>query len=136
MRKKQAAIPAVFLENQKKRPKLLDKRDVQANVRAEDRAENAKVKQRSGGQCEVVISKLTNPFWIIARIDRRCVRRASQIHHLRSGIGIRNRGTSIKASAKLHVCDAHHSEIHGHVLKPSNEAERYEASTVRYERQA
>jgi hypothetical protein len=56
------------------------------------------------------------------------------VHHLKSGIGRRNVGDSISARCKLHVCDNCHSEIHGHVLKPINERDRYEAATVRYER--
>lgn len=115
----------------KPRPKLLDKREKKADVAKEDRAENAKVKARSSGMCEV--------WEVFTRVDggsmMRCHRRAGHIHHLRSGIGVRNRGESIKARCKLHVCEMHHEEIHGHVLKPTDEATRYDAATVRYERQ-
>ena len=111
----------------KPRPKLLDKRDARADVSKEDRAENAKVKQRSGGRCEV--SELVR-----SRSVFRCHLRGSQIHHLISGIGRRNVGRSIKAEHKLHTCDRCHEEIHGHVLKPVNETERYDAATVRYVR--
>lgn len=116
----------------KPRPRLLDKRERAAKVGAEDRAENAKVKARSRGECEVrelFPNALTRATYIC-----RCHRRAGHIHHLRSGIGIRNRGDSIKAKCKLHVCELHHEEIHSHVLKPVNELDRYDAATVRYER--
>lgn len=120
----------------KPRPKLLDKREAKAKVCAEDRAENAKVKARSGGWCEVSgyhfgdgpIHVAPNGFhW-------RCRRRGAHIHHLISGMGRRNVGKSIKAEHKLHVCELHHEEIHGHVLKPTSEETRYDAATVRYER--
>lgn len=110
----------------KPKPKLLDKRKARADVATIDRQENEKVKQRSGGRCEVI------EVW--RNTERRCGRRASQIHHLISGIGRRNIGASIKAAHKLHVCDQAHQEIHGHVLKPVNELDRYAAATVRYER--
>ena len=112
----------------KPRPKLLDQRHAKADVAKIDRAENAKVKARSKGQCEV----RTKDYWLQRPL--RCNLRASQVHHLISGIGRRNRGASIKAAHKLHVCDRCHSEIHGHVLTPVNATEREAAATVRYER--
>lgn len=108
-------------------PRYLEKR-------TEDRAENAKVKVRSAGQCEVTTPCRTAPFWIVAVIDHRCPRRAAHIHHLIAGIGRRNIGRSILAAHKLHVCDRCYKAIHGHVLTPLNEGERYDAATVRYER--
>jgi len=119
----------------KPRPRLLEKRDKQAATNALDRAENAKVKQRSGGQCEVltVTTRLKSDFWICVT-PRRCHLRASHVHHLISGIGRRNVGRSITAECKLHVCDRCHEEIHGHVLKPVNDYEKEAAATVRYER--
>jgi hypothetical protein len=113
----------------KPRPKLLDKRQVKADTAKVDREENAKVKQRSGGRCEV---------WIIwdarggNRRPDRCLLRASQVHHLISGIGRRNVGKSIEAAHKLHVCDRCHEEIHGHVLKPVTQTD--DATAIRYER--
>lgn len=118
----------------KPRPRLLDKRDQRAKVAEIDRKENAKVKQRSGGRCEVRIDLTLEGYTEPWAIDRRCVRRASQTHHLISGIGRRNIGKSILAEHKLHVCDLHHQEIHGHVLRPLNATERESAATVRYER--
>lgn len=119
----------------KPRPKMLDKIDARKAIAAIDRAENLKVKARSGGQCEVVTKHRTKPFWIVSVYDVRCPRRASHTHHLISGIGRRNRGVSIQAEHKLHVCDRCHDEIHGHVLKPVNATERESAATVRYERE-
>jgi hypothetical protein len=113
----------------KPRPKLLERREARAKVNAEDRAENAKVKQRSYGRCEVKEVGAWGGLPV-----RRCSLRASQVHHLISGIGRRNVGKSIKAEHKLHVCDRCHEEIHGHVLKPVNDYERESAATVRYER--
>ena len=98
-----------------------------------DRDENAKVKQRSGGQCEVWELR-----WMRTGTKRddytRCPLRGSHVHHLISGIGRRNRGVSIEAAHKLHVCERCHEEIHGHVLKPINATEREAAATVKYER--
>jgi hypothetical protein len=116
----------------KPRPKLLEKRDKQAATNALDRSENAKVKQRSGGQCEVRVCRESKQFF--GRDINRCPLRASHVHHLISGIGRRNVGKSITAECKLHVCDRCHEEIHGHVLKPVNATEREAAATVRYER--
>lgn len=118
----------------KPRPKLLDKREAKSALAAQDRAERLICKQRSGGQCEVIVTRLTDPFWIVARIETRCRRRASQNHHLIGGIGRRNRGESLLAAYRIDVCDRCHDEITGHVLKPVNEVDRYEAATVRYER--
>lgn len=110
----------------KPRPKLLERREARAKVNAEDRAENAKVKQRSGGRCEVLVRGFRR--WL------QCPRRASHVHHLISGIGRRNVGKSIEAGSKLHICGICHEEIHGHVLKPVNDYERESAATIRYER--
>ena len=111
----------------KPRPKLLDKRTVAREVAKIDRDENAEVKKRSGGRCEVLEV-------IMSRSTFRCCWRASHIHHLISGIGRRNRGVSILAEHKLHVCADCHREIHGHVLNPINATEREDAATVRYKR--
>jgi hypothetical protein len=111
---------------------LLEKRQQKADTAALDRAENAKVKQRSGGQCE-----MKWPLWDRdARPSgfKRCPLRASHVHHLISGIGRRNVGKSIESAHKLHLCERCHSEIHAHVLVPLNAYEREDAATVRYER--
>lgn len=103
------------------------------------RTEHAKVKARSTGQCEIRLALAADELLeryagYALRAHRRCARRAVHIHHLISGIGRRNVGKSIEAAHKLHVCELHHEEIHGHVLKPTDEATRYDAATVRYER--
>lgn len=113
----------------KPRPKLLDRKQAKAEVAQIDRRENAKVRARSGGICEVRI-----PAFQVPALSTRCARHASHIHHLISGIGRRNIGRSIKAAHKLHVCIEHHSLIHGHVLKPTNNVDRYDAVKVRWER--
>jgi hypothetical protein len=115
----------------KPRPRLLEKKDRRAAIAATDKAENTKVKARSGGQCEVIEAG-TNA--IFQKVTRRCPLRASHVHHLISGIGRRNVGKSIEAAHKIHVCEKCHELIHGHVLKPINATEREAAATVRYER--
>ena len=70
-----------------------------------DRAESAKVRVRSGGQCEV---------WVT---DQRCRHRASEVHHLLGGIGRRGRGESCLARCKLHVCRTCHRLITSHRLQ-------------------
>lgn len=115
----------------KPRPKLLDKRNVAREVAKIDRDENLIVKLRSQGQCEVVYVAANV---IRHKLEWRCAHRGAHIHHLISGIGRRNRGISILAEHKLHVCAECHMEIHGHVLKPVNATEREDAATVRYER--
>lgn len=125
----------------KPRPRLLSKREAQADVRAVDRRENAIVKKRSGGQCEVLeVSSFGLHEAITATVTglrqraKRCARRAAHIHHLRSGIGIRNRGVSITAACKLHICELHHDELHGHVITPESNVTRYDAARVRFTR--
>ena len=120
-----------FQTNFKPRPKLLDKRETKAATAQIDREENAKVKQRSGGRCEIV-EVAANA--IGRKLEIRCPRRASHVHHLISGIGRRNQGRSILAAHKLHVCDLGHEEIHGHVLQVFDGTQKEDASTVRYER--
>lgn len=118
----------------KTRPRKLDKDDTAAAVDAKDRAERKKCHTRSGGQCEVIEmhSNSWNPgkSWTL----KRCARRASQNHHLIGGIGRRNKGKSLLAAHRIDVCDRCHDDITGNVLQPHNEAERYDAKTVKYER--
>jgi hypothetical protein len=121
----------VMVSLQKPKPKMLTKHEARVAVAKQDREENAKVKQRSQGQCEV---RQTNVYSGGKTTVSRCHLRASQVHHLISGIGRRNVGDSISAKCKLHVCDRHHSEIHGHVIVPVNSFEREDAATVVYER--
>ena len=89
---------------------------------AKDRAESAKVRKRSGGICEIRIMDVVavgahqHYFRPVP-----CSARASHVHHLLSGIGVRGRGESAKADRKLHLCLRHHQEIHAKrlVLVPS-----------------
>jgi hypothetical protein len=115
----------VALAFPKGRPRRLDRQDRQQAVDKLDRAENAKVKQRSGGYCEV-----QTPFEFV----QLCGRKASEVHHLLGGIGRRNVGRSILAECKLHVCTRCHGDISGHVLKPINQQDSEWADKVRYER--
>jgi len=114
----------------KPRPKLLGKREQAAKVRTTDRKERETCHTRSGGRCEVCVM-----FVILGkRTAFRCVHGASENHHLKGGIGRKNVGDSILATHRLDVCAICHRDITGHVLKPANEAERYDAATVTYER--
>ena len=95
----------------KPRPGALLKKDrVKAKQSVEDR-ENAKVKARSQGQCEVV-----QEFVYVG--GRRCLRRASEIHHLLGGSGRRGVKESALAENKIHVCGVCHDLITRHILQP------------------
>lgn len=96
----------------KPRPSSLDRKDRKAARQRVDRAENVKVKARSGGVCEV------RWFGATGRVEYRCQRRAIHVHHKLSGVGVRGRGASALAANKLHLCDRCHSDIHAHVLLP------------------
>ena len=119
----------------KPRPALLDKRDRASATAATDRAERVKCRVRSGGRCEVVTERIRNLDIAYAMYleVRRCPRRASANHHLKGGIGRRNRGDSILAEHRIEVCSICHSEITGHVLQPVGPG-REDAATVRFER--
>lgn len=124
----------------KPRPKLLDKRQKQAELNAQDRIERQKCKQRSGGQCEVwVVSSFApmegdrSSYFGVRVGSRRCPRRASQNHHLIGGQR-RNKGKSILAEHRIDTCDRCHSEITNHVLVPVDGTLKDDAATVRYER--
>jgi hypothetical protein len=90
----------------KGRPAKLQKADRVKARQSYDETESAKVKARSGGQCEVV----TAPHGV------RCKRRGLHVHHLLGGFGVRGRGASAKVENKLHVCVRCHADIHAHVL--------------------
>jgi len=109
----------------KPRPRLLEKRAAKAAVEKQDRAERKICRLRSGGRCEVVE---------VGAQARRCARRASQNHHLKGGIGRRNKGASILALHRIEVCDRCHAEITNHVLVPVYREFCEAAATVCYER--
>jgi hypothetical protein len=113
---------------EKPRPKVLEKRDAASKRDAIDRQERAKCKARSHGLCEVYERIRGMRVWA------RCLRRATENHHLIGGIGRRNRGKSILAEHRIDVCPRCHADITGNVLVPENMTERYDAATVRYER--
>lgn len=121
-------------------PHALTKRARVADLAQQDREENAKVRQRSGGMCEVFVmlaQPIDTPDGPL--VARRCHHRAFEIHHLIGGSGRRNKGKSILATHKLHVCNSGlngcHRLITDRILKPVGTVEQREAaSTVRYER--
>ena len=90
----------------KPRPRALEKDDRRKAIEARDRRESAKVKVRSGGQCEVRTGAV------------RCTHRAAHIHHLLGGFGVRGLGDSALPKNKAHVCVDCHKAIHAHVLVP------------------
>lgn len=112
-----------FHPQPKPRPAKLERADRKSARESKDKAENLKVKARSGGRCE--ITEWTD--WrheAISFIETgkhpgafvRCKRRGLHVHHKLSGIGVRGRGASALAANKLHVCQDCHSDIHAHVL--------------------
>lgn len=116
----------------KPRPKLLEKYKAESERDKTDRRERAACKARSGGRCEVITRHKTAGGYYATL---RCKQRASENHHLISGIGRRNRGWSILAAHRLDTCGVCHREITNHVLVPCvPEADRELAAKVRYER--
>jgi hypothetical protein len=91
-----------FKSDQKPRVSL---KQLQAKV---DRAESAKVRKRSEGQCEVWVSG--DDGW-----SRRCQRAAEHVHHQISGRGKRGIGISTLKAHKLAVCNFCHRDIHGDI---------------------
>ncbi len=77
-------------------PQILERQQRRTCQQARDRRENAKVRQRSGGQCEVVLDKT------------RCRKPGHDIHHLVGGHGRRGRGASALATHKVQACLDHH----------------------------
>lgn len=118
--------PHHFCPQPKGRPHDLDRQALVKLRDKIDRQERAKCHQRSGGRCEVVEV-------VLGTTNCRCWNRATQNHHLKSGIGRRNKGKSILAEHRIDTCDACHTAITRHVLRPVGEG-REDAATVRYER--
>lgn len=90
-------------------PALIEKTQKQLAVASLEASENAEVRFRSGGVCEVTTLQDGVPI--------RCRRRATDIHHMIGGWGRRGRGISALALHKQHVCRWCHREISGHVLQ-------------------
>jgi hypothetical protein len=61
-----------------------------------------------------------------------CTRKDAHTHHLLSGIGRKNIGRSILASAKIRVCESCHTQIHSRILQPTTATT--EAATIRFRR--
>ena len=95
----------------KGKPAKLEKAERDRKREARDEKESDKVKERSGGRCEVT--------WFGRKAMRvvRCPKRANQVHHMISGRGKRGRGISALAKHKQHVCGDCHPLITGHVLR-------------------
>ena len=88
----------------KGRPRTILSAEATAAWQAIDKRESAKVRQRSGGRCEVTVGRV------------RCQRRAFEVHHHQGGIGVRGRGDSALMRHKTHTCSACHHRITGKTL--------------------
>ena len=77
-------------------PQMLEREQRRARQRARERVENATVRRRSGGRCEVVLG------------GDRCRKAGREMHHLLGGHGRRGRGESVLATHKVHACVRHH----------------------------
>ena len=93
-------------------PKPAPQRTKRSWQQAEDRAESAKVRVRSGGRCEVFVG---SGYWRFDCQPGRCYRRAVHVHHMLSGRGSRLSAEGVKAERKQHVCNSCHSDITGEV---------------------
>lgn len=107
-----------FFKGDVVKPRAIEKAERVKTLAKSDEAHNAEVKARSKGQCEIVW------FGKKARKVQRCPRRASQIHHMYGGSGVRARGKSILAKHKQHVCDRCHPLITSKVLRRIGTEER------------
>lgn len=79
-----------------------------------ERVENAKVKARSGGRCEVVVAD-RRTGWGGGICVYPCVNTATQVHHMIGGRGRRGVGISALAEHKQDVCDQCHLDITGDI---------------------
>lgn len=115
-------------------PHMLKQQQVRAERDRIDRAERVRCRHRSGGRCEVIRTIQLSTEHPERTLPLRCEHRATENHHLISGLGRRNRGRSLKAEHRLDVCAQCHREITNHVLVPSDWTTREYAATVTYER--
>lgn len=76
-----------------------------------DRRESEKVKERSGGWCEVVEEVRSG----LSQCGIRCNRAAGHVHHMLYGRGMRGRGESCLAIRKQAVCADCHLAITGDI---------------------
>ena len=77
-------------------PQVFERQARRACQQARERQENATVRQRSGGRCEVVLG------------ETRCRKPGREIHHLLGGHGRRGCEDSALATHKVHACVDHH----------------------------
>jgi hypothetical protein len=98
-------------------PKILPKlgKTRQEEQKALDEAESEKVRQRSGGQCEVVETEALIVDDTIVLSLTRCPRKAYHVMHLIGGRGKRGIGISALAEHKLHGCPECHRDIDGDI---------------------
>lgn len=96
----------------KPRPRALEKQDRAKRKQTIEDRENATVKARSKGQCEV------RERYSDAIVPYRCLKSARHIHHFLGGTGRRGVKASALAINKLHVCEADHDLITRHILQP------------------
>ena len=89
-----STVPALAFP--KPYPQVFERQARRACQQARERTENATVRQRSGGRCEVVLG------------ETRCRKRGHEVHHLLGGHGRRGRGDSVLATHKVHACVDHH----------------------------
>ena len=95
----------------KGKPAKVEKAERTRKRLASDDEESDKVKERSGGRCEITW------FGKKARRVKRCEKRAFHVHHMIGGWGKRARGISILAEHKQHACEDCHGLITGHVMR-------------------
>ena len=77
-------------------PQMLEREERRARYQTLERLENATVRRRSGGRCEVVLG------------GDRCRKAGREMHHLLGGHGRGGRGESVLATHKVHACVRHH----------------------------
>jgi hypothetical protein len=99
-------------------PKAIEKAERATKLKKSDAEENVEVKERSKGQCEI------RWFGKKARVIKRCEKRATQIHHMYGGSGVRARGKSALAKHKQHACDQCHTWITSKILRRVGGEER------------
>ena len=102
-------------------PHIFERQGRRACQQARERRENATVKERSGGRCEVVLD------------GRRCRKAGREVHHLLGGHGRRGRGDSALATHKVHTCVAHHRLMGLRWIEVSWTTPENPMATVRFE---
>ena len=90
----------------KPRPQALERDDRRKARASVDELESRKVRQRSGGRCEITTE------------HGQCNRVGTQVHHMIGGWGKRARSSSgsVSAEVKQHACIRCHELITRHIL--------------------